>query len=182
MNKNLCSRCKCLTKAGERCKKTTCKYLECCYMHTIYNGTKIKDHQLVKGLFVKRSTIKGAGLGLFTRLPIKKGSIVGLYCGKQVKAGSKGAYIMQCGKRIVDAFDKHAIDSSALRYANTWRNSSELRHQVTNSQGRQLKRLYNNMKIMNQASKQSLCCTVRASRNIAAGSELLLSYGRSYKL
>lgn len=59
---------------GNRCKKRTGKVGPMCWMHT---KSKL-------GLQVKRSTIPGAGLGLFATKKLPKGSEVDEYRGKML--------------------------------------------------------------------------------------------------
>lgn len=181
-----CMRCKCISKTtGKRCKNKTCKYLPTCWIHARQRCSPITDDKLIENLFIKKSNIKHAGMGLFTRSYIRKGTVVGLYCGKIVSSTSRGPYVMNCNMHniSIDAEDKHLLQSTALRYANSWRSSSTLRRRLVNHQGRQVTRLYNNIKIISRPNRvRPLCCTIKSTRNIQPGEELLLSYGRSYMI
>lgn len=163
-----CQRCKCRTKRGVRCKLRTCKNLPCCHHHI--NTAPIVDARLRMGLFVKKSGIRGAGYGLFTRNRIPKNAIIGQYTGHRVRADSHGHYVLQCGRgrqaQTVDAVNMDAINSSALRYANTARGSGRV----------------NNARIAGPVSGHVGGCNIRASRNIPANREILLAYGPGYRL
>ena len=61
-----CRRCTGLKADGERCGRTTCKFLPMCFQHL----------RKEMGLAVKTSTIPNAGLGLFTTRPFAKDSYI----------------------------------------------------------------------------------------------------------
>jgi hypothetical protein len=165
--------CKARTCAGIRCKNQTCNYQPTCHVHR-HTPDLIVDHELVPGLYVQRSNIKGAGLGLFTPSPIAKGATIGLYGGALLGASGQGSYVMQCGRGAsttrVDARDPDLLDTSVLRFINTWRAGSMTED---GTQG------YNNVSISGQ-SVRNRYCKLRATRRVAAGRELLLAYGRCF--
>jgi hypothetical protein len=110
-----CSQCKGTTKKHKQCSRTTCKLAPDCFQHLRSSA----------GLAVKKSTIAGAGQGLFTLKPIKKGTKVASYTGdvltkpqfeQRYGIGGHGAYTIQLGKdRFIDA---RSTQSSVARYAN----------------------------------------------------------------
>jgi hypothetical protein len=173
--------CKCKTQSGRRCRNKTVKFLPCCWVHA--DDAPVVDHDLVDGLYVANSNVSRAGRGLFTEYRIRTGDRVGFYEGRRVSHDARGSYVMSCGRgraRVtIDAQDKHLVESSALRYANTWTNRSSVKASFTRRTGR--RKLRNNLRITRGGgSRQG--CAVFATTNIPAGSELLLSYGRSFNV
>lgn len=169
-----CTQCKCIARTtGRQCRNKTCKFIPCCWMHTDAgraDQNRVLDAQLVKGLYIKKSTIPGAGCGLFTRHRIRKGSLIGLYTGKPQRLALPGAhYAIQCagGKTIFDAQAQNAVENSALRYAN---------------RGTRLHP--NNAKIGAERAGQSgqRGCRIVTKRPIPANGEILLAYGSSYRM
>ena len=108
-----CQRCTGTTKSGARCRKRTCR------------GTLCWQHlKKQEGLRVKKSTIPGAGLGLFAAKPFAKGKQVAPYVGeKMTKAqvdkrykGKTAEYVLcQNKKKCVDA---RKTNAGAARFAN----------------------------------------------------------------
>lgn len=123
---------------------------------------------LEKQLLVKKSKLNGAGLGLFTIKAIAKGSRIVEYKGRScfwrdVKyQDSTNAYLMR-----VDRI--HAIDASRSlktfgRYANDARGTSR-------KSG-----IINNAEYITEGKR----CFIEAIRNIPAGAEILVNYGKDY--
>lgn len=167
-----CGRCKCRSKStGARCKNKTCKFLPCCWAHTRNNAAVnvVADTRLISGLYVARSTIPGAGCGLFTRAKITKGTNIGLYSGPKVAPGRRAAYDMQCfqGRSSVDASGKDTKFTSALRYANSGAGTN----------------LSANVRIgkMVQLEGNNIGCNIKARRNIPANAEIIVPYGSGYR-
>ena len=121
-------------------------------------------------VFVKKSTLQGAGKGLFTDKDIKKGQIVCEYEGERItwdqaierNEVGKGGYVYFINKKnCIDAyhyketFGRYANDAAGLSRINGFRNNST--YDVVKN------KVY-----------------IRATRNIKAGSEIFVSYGRGY--
>jgi uncharacterized protein len=121
-------------------------------------------------LKVKKSTLPGAGKGLFTLKDIKKGQIVCEYEGEKItwdeaikrNDKNKGGYVYYISDKVcIDAwnakktFGRYANDAAGLNRVKGLRNNS-VYYEVKN-------RVY-----------------IKATRNIKAGSEIFVSYGRSY--
>ena len=119
---------------------------------------------------VKKSTLPNAGKGLFTDKFIKKGDIVCEYEGERITWAEairrndldKGGYVYFINeKNCIDAFEykntfgRYANDAAGLGRVPGKRNNST--YDVVKN------RVY-----------------IRATRNIEAGSEIFVSYGRSY--
>ena len=146
------------TKAGCWCKLHT-RHGCLCWIHRVARD----------GLQIKKSTVPNAGLGLFARRAFKKGEIVARYTGDLIETqagedrrdgfgGSK--YVLEMSERVsVDAARTNTADG---RMCNDPRGSGKRA----------------NVKF--SVNQQTKTATVRAKRAIAAGEELLLSYGRGF--
>lgn len=121
---------------------------------------------LEKQLIIKKSKLPGAGKGLFTKKKIKKGSRIVEYKGKiqtwkEVKhEDGHNAYLMYINrntvinaKSTINAFARYANDASGLTRIEGLRNNSE-----NISEGKK--------------------CFIEAKRDIEAGEEILVGYGR----
>jgi SET domain-containing protein len=123
---------------------------------------------LEKQLIVKRSTLKGAGQGLFTRKPIKKGTKIVEYKGKITiwkevndRNGLNGYIYYVNRNHVIDAWSwKKAL----ARYANDARG------------------LIRTAGIRNNSTYETegLRVYIVAAKNIPAGSEILVGYGKEY--
>ena len=119
-------------------------------------------------LVVKRSTLKGAGKGLFTKKDIPKGTKIVEYKGKITKwkevndrNGMNGYIYYVTRNHVIDAwFDKKAL----ARYANDAKG-------LLRSEG-----ISNNCTYEIEGIK----VYIKAMRNIPAGSELFVGYGKEY--
>lgn len=121
-------------------------------------------------VFVKKSTLPKAGKGLFTEKDISKGEIVCEYEGERItwkeaierNELDKGGYVYYINKNnCIDAFDykdtfgRYANDAAGVGRVNGHRNNST--YDVVKNK-----------------------VFIRATRNIKAGQEIFVSYGRSY--
>lgn len=120
-----------------------------------------------KELYVAKSTIPAAGKGLFTKVDIKKGTLIVEYVGKiqpwkEVKEEVDNDYIYYINsKHVINA--RPVMDALA-RYAN-------------DGEGREkVKGISNNSKY----SRKGLRVFIKAVKDIAAGDEILVSYGDEY--
>jgi uncharacterized protein len=122
---------------------------------------------LEKHLVVKTSTIPGAGKGLFTKVPIEKGTRIVEYKGrittwKEVEYDSENRYIYTVNpKHVIDA--KRTLKALA-RYANDARGLSKVKGITNNS-------IYVN---------DGLRAFIEAVKDIPAGGEVLVAYGKEY--
>ena len=140
---------------GERCKLMTARG-RLCWHHTLRD----------KNLRVKKSGIAGAGLGLYAgKKRIKKGRSITKYTGEKLSRqaverrypGKTRAQYTLCGskKKCVDA---RRTDTPGLgRWANDSRGSGRRSN-----------------------AKLTKAFTVKATRNIPAHREILVSYGKDY--
>ena len=121
-------------------------------------------------LHVKKSTLPGAGKGLFTDQDIPKGKIICEYEGEKItwkeaerrNEKNQGGYVYYISeKSCVDAwhykktFGRYANDAAGIGRIKGFRNNST--YDVIRG------KVY-----------------IRATRNIKAGSEIFVSYGRQY--
>lgn len=120
-------------------------------------------------LYVKKSTLPGAGKGLFTKLFIRKGTIITEYKGKITSwedadhDDGKNAYIYYVNKyRVIDASKNKQW---LARYANDAKGL------------KQVKGLLNNSTYIIDENEKVF---IKAFKNIPAGSEILVSYGKKY--
>ena len=121
-----------------------------------------------KILYIRQSTIPGAGKGLFTREKIRKGERIVEYKGrvrtwKEVEdAGVFNAYVFYIEKDYV--IDAKSYNRSLARYAN-------------DAQGlNRVKGITNNAEYQEDDKK----VFIHALRNIPAGAEICVGYGKDY--
>lgn len=123
---------------------------------------------LEKQLEVKKSTIPGAGKGLFTKKMIGKGSLITEYIGtittwKEVDhEEGNNAYIYYVNRNYVIDASKHT--KSVARYANDARGLQRPKGFRNNSQY-----IMENNRVF-----------IEAVSDIEAGGEILVSYGKEY--
>ncbi|MFN5324319.1 MAG: SET domain-containing protein [Bacteroidota bacterium] len=123
-------------------------------------------------LIVKKSSLPNSGKGLFTTHDIKKGQIVCEYEGELITWAEatrrndidvkKGGYFYFINdKKVIDAF---AAKNTFGRFANDAAGLSRV------------KGFRNNSVYLEKGSR----VFIKATRNIPAGSEIFVSYGRAY--
>jgi len=122
---------------------------------------------LEKHLFVKESTIPGAGKGLFTNIEIPKGTRVVEYKGrrtvwKEVKNDSTNYYIYTINRNNV--IDAQKTMSALARYANDAKGLTRV------------KGVTNNCVYVNEGKR----AFIEALRDIPAGAEILVDYTKEY--
>ncbi len=121
-----------------------------------------------KDLLIRKSKIPGSGKGLFTKTDIPKGTLIVEYKGKVTdwenanhKKGNN-AYLFFVNRNIV--IDASTKLSALARYANDGKGISRV------------KGLNNNCEYVTIKKK----VYIRSIKNIPAGSEILVSYGKEY--
>ncbi len=122
---------------------------------------------LEKQLEVKKSTIPGAGQGLFTKIFIEKGTRIVEYKGrltkwKEVENDYKNSYIYSINSK--DVIDAKTYKKALGRYANDA--SGVVRN----------KGVPNNSQYVSDGLK----IYIEAIKDIPAGSEILVAYGKEY--
>ena len=156
-----CVKCSATNKNGKRCSRTTCKYAKYCHQHA----------KIILGLQVKKSTIPNTGQGLFTLKEIKKHEDITEYSGEKLtveEANRKpeSGYGLLINKDTV--IDGKSTQSSLGRYANDCRSVNVKAKYCKNNNARF---------VINHKNKKVM---LRATKKIPAGSEIFVSYGRSY--
>lgn len=122
---------------------------------------------LEKQLEVKKSTIPGAGQGLFTKILIEKGTRIVEYKGrltkwKEVENDYKNGYIYSINAR--DVIDAKTYKKALGRYANDACG-------IVKKKG-----IPNNSRYVSDGLK----IYIEAIKDIPAGSEILVAYGKEY--
>lgn len=149
-------RCTADTKRGQQCRQWT-RHGEYCWQHLAQ----------IKGARIKSSTLgAGAGKGLFAARDLKKddvfdytGDYVRLGAG-QNRAGTESAYILELTEQL--GIDAARTNTAEGRFVNDARGSGKR----------------NNCRFsVNQHTKTA---KLRVLRNIKAGEELFVAYGRGY--
>ncbi len=123
---------------------------------------------LQKQLYIKKSTIPNAGKGLFTKKPISKGTRIIEYTGRRSKwkdvkdEDGKNGYIFYINRN-------HVIDAlrtmrAFARYANDARGLVRIKGLLNNS----------------DYVVDGLKAYIEAKRDIPAGGEILVDYGKDY--
>jgi len=116
-------RCQATTSNRSRCTRKTCKYGFQCWQHSIKN----------LGLSVKKSTVPGAGLGLFAEKAFPRKKKIIEYKGEKINTTELNRRYPgdTVGTYVVSANANHHIDarksptSSIARYANDARGTAK---------------------------------------------------------
>jgi SET domain-containing protein len=123
---------------------------------------------LSRQLVVKRSTIPGAGKGLFTKKPITKGTRIIEYTGK-VTTWKEANHDDGRNMYIYYVKRSHVIDAS--------KHTKVLARYANDANGLvKIKGIRNNAEYV----PDGLRVFVHASRDIPAGGEILVAYGKEY--
>lgn len=147
--------CSFVDEEGKQCNRKTTITHPMCAFHT----------RQVLGLYVAPSTIKGAGMGLFTTKPIKRNTHIINYEGEKIsqKEYDKrysdcdfGVYGMTLNSKWV--IDARATDSGLGRYICDYRGSNSTQ----------------NVEYLSTSRKVEIW----SIRDIEAGEELLVDYGK----
>lgn len=121
-----------------------------------------------KHLVVKKSTIPGAGKGLFTKVALAKGTRIIEYKGK-ISTWKEANHKEGMNAYIYYINRNHVIDSSSnknlARYANDAKGSEKVQT------------LTNNCKYVQDAKFRVF---IEATKNIPAQAEILVPYGKEY--
>ncbi len=124
---------------------------------------------LEKKLIVKKSTLPGAGKGLFTKVFIPKGTRIVEYKGeivtwKEVEkmADDRNGYVFFFN-------NQHCIDA--------WKTKKGVAHYANDARGIvRVEGVKNNSEYVTEKRR----CYIEATRDIPAGSEILVGYGGEY--
>jgi SET domain-containing protein len=124
---------------------------------------------LDKELIVKRSTLPGAGKGLFTRVSIAKGTRITEYKGKRMTWAE--------AQKLPDERNGYLFYFSRNHVIDAWGTSKGVAHYANDARGlRRVEGIRNNSEYVTEGKR----CYIQASRNIVAGEEILVAYGAEY--
>lgn len=118
---------------------------------------------------IKKSTLPGAGKGLFTKVFIPKGTRIVEYKGKRVTwkevekmADDRNGYVFFFS-------NKHCIDA--------WKTTKGIAHYANDARGiARVEGVKNNSEYVTEKKR----CYIEATKDIPAGSEILVGYGAEY--
>lgn len=161
-----CPQCQAITKDGTRCKRNTCVRYPLCFQHM----------KSIEGLEIKQSNIPNANLGLFAtkEFPYNERNppTITKYSSKQIEnqENPDSDYVLKVGKkRYLDSKDK---SNYAGRYINSYVNDPALRPaNVRFTAGSRIYPFNNRYYV-----------PIKQIRQINKGEELLIDYGRNYRL
>ena len=150
-----CVRCSANKSDGARCTRRTCEYPEMCWQHFQ------KEHHLK----IAKSGIRDADKGLFTMQNIKPNTRIVEYTGEiKHEPDTRGPYVVEVTRdKFVDA---RSTQSKIGRYANMCR--------AVNTRAKDCR--FNNANLSEHRGRVWL----KSKQHIPAGSEIFVSYGRSY--
>jgi SET domain-containing protein len=123
---------------------------------------------LEKQLYVKKSRLPGAGMGLYTRKPIPKGTRIVEYKGKKTAwkdvkdEDGRNGYIFYINRNHV--IDARPFKSALARYANDARGMVRVKGLLNNS----------------DYVVDELKTFIESTRDIPAGAEIFVDYGMDY--
>ena len=124
---------------------------------------------LDKKLFVKKSTIPGAGKGLFTKVMIPKGTRITEYKGKVVTWKEVEAMADDRNGYVFFFNSKYCIDA--------WKTKKGIAHYINDAKGiTRVEGITNNCEYVTEKKR----CFVEATKDIPAGAELFVGYGAEY--
>jgi len=124
---------------------------------------------LEKNLIVKKSTIPGSGKGLFTKVSIAKGTRIVEYKGKVVTWKEVEQMADDHNGYVFYFTSKYCIDA--------WKSKKSAAHYANDAMGiTRVAEIKNNAEYGTEKKR----CFIEASRDIPAGSEILVGYGADY--
>lgn len=123
---------------------------------------------LEKSLYIKKSTLPGAGKGLFTKVFISKGTRVVEYKGK--------VYTWKQVEDMPDERNGYVFYFTRNYVIDAWKHKG-FAHFANDAKGLVRKEgVRNNSEYVTEGKR----CYIEASKNIPAGSEILVGYGPEY--
>lgn len=124
---------------------------------------------LEKYLVVRKSTLPGAGRGLFTKVAIPKGTRIVEYKGKKVTWAQVEAMSDDHNGYVFYFNKKHCIDA--------WKTKKSVAHFANDANGIvRVKGIRNNADYATSKGR----CYIESTRDIPAGAEILVAYGGDY--
>lgn len=124
---------------------------------------------LEKHLIVKKSTIPGAGKGLFTKVDIKKGTRIVEYKGQVVTWKEV--------EKMADYRNGYVFYFSSRYCVDAWKTKKSVAHFANDANGiTRVPGVRNNAEYVTEKRR----CFIEATRDIPKGSEILVGYGGEY--
>lgn len=150
-----CARCHATKKDGEQCTRRTCKYEKYCFQH----------NKSIRGTEIKKSSIPSAGDGLYVTRDFKKGERIASYDGDVVTYSEYAS--RPVGSYGLGLSNNQVIDASSTQSSmGRWVNSPRRTKKRSNS-------IFEEVPGSNKGY-------IRATRNLRAGTEVLVGYGSGY--
>jgi SET domain-containing protein len=120
-------------------------------------------------LVIKRSTLPGTGKGLFTKVFIPKGTRITEYKGKKMTWKEAEALPDEHNGYVFWFSNRHVIDA--------WKTTKGIAHFANDAKGLvKLPGIVNNSEYVTEKGR----CYIASTRDIPAGSEILVAYGPEY--
>ena len=124
---------------------------------------------LEKALVVKRSTLPKAGRGLFTKVFIPGGTRIVEYKGK--------VFTWKEVEKMPDYRNGYVFYFNSRYVIDAWRTKKSVAHFANDARGFvRMPGIPNNAEYVTEGKR----CYIKASRDIPAGSEIFVDYGREY--
>jgi uncharacterized protein len=124
---------------------------------------------LEKSLIVKKSTLAGAGRGLFTKIAISKGTRIVEYKGKKVTWKEV--------EKMADDRNGYVFFFNSKNCIDAWQTKKSVAHFSNDAMGiTRIEGLRNNAEYVTEKKR----CFIEASKDIPARAEILVGYGAEY--
>jgi uncharacterized protein len=124
---------------------------------------------LEKSLIVKKSSLPGAGRGLFTKVAIAKGTRIVEYKGKNVTWKEV--------EKMADDRNGYVFFFNSKNCIDAWQTKKSVAHYANDAMGiARVPDVRNNAEYVTEKKR----CYIEASKNIPAGAEILVGYGAEY--
>jgi uncharacterized protein len=124
---------------------------------------------LEKSLIVKKSTLPGAGKGLFTKVAIAKGTRIVEYKGKIVTWKEV--------EKMADDRNGYVFFFNSKYCVDAWQTKKSVAHYANDAMGiTRIEGVRNNSEYVTEKKR----CYIEASKDIPKGAEILVGYGAEY--
>ena len=124
---------------------------------------------LEKSLMVKKSTLPGAGRGLFTKVAIAKGTRIVEYKGKLVTWKEV--------EKMADDRNGYVFFFNSKNCIDAWQTKKSVAHFANDAMGiARVEGVRNNSEYVTENKR----CYIEASKDIPKGAEILVGYGAEY--
>lgn len=124
---------------------------------------------LEKKMIIKKSTLPGAGKGLFTKVFIPKGTRIVEYKGEVVTWKEV--------EKMADDRNGYVFFFNNLYCIDAWKTKKGIAHYANDAKGIvRVEGVKNNSEYVTEKKR----CYIEATRDIPAGSEILVGYGAEY--